>query len=173
METLGWDEIIDFLQRAQIHGLLWEGFLNKDLNPRRFHHMASPVYLESDIGMLKISTATSDSYLSFSVVDAPVWESFEGPEDMDGAGLIDLSYEYFGDWTKVQCQELRIAHFTELAVDPGQAAMAGIEVSGGALVTFDPWNFSGLRVHGGVPLESVLAQSEYLVARTTIRTWTR
>jgi hypothetical protein len=73
METLSWDEIIDFLQRAQIHGLLWEGFLNENLNPRRFHHMASPVYLESDIGMLMISTRRNDSYLSFAVVEAPVW----------------------------------------------------------------------------------------------------
>lgn len=173
METLSWDGIIDFLERAQIHGLLWEGFWDEDANPRRFHHMFSPVYLDSDIGMLKISTAANESYLTFAVVEEPVWETFEGTEEMDQTGLIDLSYEYFGDWTKVQCHELRIAYFNERAVDPGQAAMAGITVDGGSLITFDPYNFSGLRVHGGVPLEAVLAQSEYLVERTTVRTWAR
>jgi hypothetical protein len=58
-------------------------------------------------------------------------------------------------------------------VDPGQAAMAGMTVDGGSLITFGPYTFSGLRVHGGVPLETVLAQPECLVERTTVRTWAR
>ncbi|NUR26890.1 MAG: hypothetical protein HOV83_13785 [Catenulispora sp.] len=41
--------------------------------------------------------------------------------------------------------------------------MASIALDDGELVTFDPWNFSGLRVHGGVDLESVLVKIASLV----------
>lgn len=70
---------------------------------------------------------------------------------------------------------LRCAYYNqpEPASDFGQVAMANIAVDGGELVTFNPWNFSGLRVQAGIHLESALAKNDYLAARTDIRTWTR
>jgi hypothetical protein len=171
MEMLDWDAIVDFLQRAKISGLLWEGFWDGDVDPRRFHRLSSPVYVDTDLGMLKVDFV-DDSYLSFEVVDAPVWAHFDESERGE-AGLIDLGYSYFGDRTTVQCQELRCAYLTDAAASPGQVAMMSFATDGGEVVTFDPWNFSGLRVQGGVHLEAVLAKTPYIAAVTTVRAWTR
>lgn len=51
--------------------------------------------------------------------------------------------------------------------------MASIATDGGELVTFNPWNFGGLRIQGGIHLESVLDRNDYLAARTAVRVWTR
>jgi hypothetical protein len=174
MNTLGWDELVDFFQRAQLRRLLRQGIWDAAVSPRQFHLM-SDVYLDCDLGMLRISTIINDSYLSFELVEEPDWSMFEEAGEEDNAGLVDLSYEYFGDRTTVRCHELRCAYVTHPEPQPdfGQIAMASMAVDGGELVTFNPWNFDGLRVQGGVRLEAVLTQIDYLVARTGVRAWTR
>jgi len=175
MNTLGWDDLVGFLRRAQIRRLLWQGIWDGDARQRQFHTMTSPVFLDTDIGMLKIATIINDSFLSFELVKEPTWELFEEAGEMDNAGLIDLSYEYFGDRTTVQCHELHCAYYNqpEPPSDFGQVALASIAVDGGELLTFNPWNFSGLRVQAGIHVESALAKNDYLARRTDVRIWTR
>ena len=173
MTTLAWEELVSFLQQATIRRLLRQGVWGWEQGQRHFHPMTSPLYLDTDVGMLEISTIINDSYLSFAVVATPTWDAFDEAGELDNAGLIDLSYEYFGDRNTVQCQELRCAYIAETDVESGHMAMMSITVDGGERVTLDPWNFSGLRVRGGVDLESVLAKNDFLASRTTIRTWTR
>ena len=76
MNTLGWDDLVGFLRRAQIRRLLWQGIWDGDARQRQFHTMTSPVYLDSDIGMLKVATIINDSFLSFELVKEPTWELF-------------------------------------------------------------------------------------------------
>lgn len=132
--------------------------------------MSSPVYLDTDIGMLRMDLV-DDSYFSFTMVDSPTWELFDESE-MDKVGLINLSYVYFGDRNEVICRALDCALFED-APELGQVTLISMTTDGDELITFNPWNISGLRVQSGVHLSAVIAENEYLRSITTVRTWSR
>src|SRR5579859_2818734 len=102
-EALTWDGVVEFLQRARIGRLLFEGALDNEEGPAppEFLKLSSPVYLDADIGLLRIGLV-NDSYLSFRVVDSPTWEDFDESEK-DNVGVIDLSRFYFGDTNDIVC----------------------------------------------------------------------
>jgi len=45
----------------------WAG-ADGDARQRQFHTMTSPVYLDSEIGMLNVAIIINDSFLSFELV---------------------------------------------------------------------------------------------------------
>jgi len=53
----------------------WAG-ADGDARQRQFHTMTSPVYLDSEIGMLNVAIIINDSFLSFELVKEQTWELF-------------------------------------------------------------------------------------------------
>ena len=172
-----WEDLVAFLDGAQIEGVLFEGCWDDSVETAHFFERSPPAYLDTDRGLLRIADMAHNSgALRCDVVDAPTFADHADcdEEERSRLGVISLGFDLLGiDISSTACRGLRCAYGTAEALEGRIIAMTVLADHGEA-VTFNPWYYLGLRVTAGDSLESILATNHFLFdVPSTIRTWTR
>ena len=171
-----WEDLVAFLDGAQITGVTFEGYWDDSAAPKDFHPLA-PAYLATDRGLLRIAeTSHSSGTLWCHVVDAPTYEDYADLRDeaSPNLGVLELGFGLLGlDVSDAAVRGLRCVYGVGAPHDGRILAMAVLADNDEA-VTFNAWYYLGLRVTAGDSLEKILTTNQFLSdVPATIRTWTR
>lgn len=171
-----WEDLVAFLDGAQITGVTFEGYWDDSATPNDFYRLA-PAYLATDRGLLRIAeTSHNSGTLWCHVVEAPTYEDYADLRDEESPhlGVMKLGFDLLGiDVSDVKASGLRCVYGTAAPYDDRILAMTVLADNDEA-VTINPWYYLGLRVTAGDSLDKILATNHFLShVPTMIRTWTR